>query len=247
MIKKIAYKELKGFPGFKVGEDGSILNRRGMSISYLPNEPLARVKVNIDGKSIRINVEEAVYEAFIGVKLQERKIHFKDGDPKNCSVSNITVLDGKFTEIEQEEIDHFTGLACILRKAGLTIQDFFFLNLHKNTNPRDMRNTDAIKWERIIFALVDARRDFIRVELTAKEVEDMLESIMGEDSVTIEELATGKPRDVYVKKSLTRFNFQRTCDREGWKFDDFYEVRDSEDPKNRKKFYVPYEIAKNNK
>ena len=177
MFKKVEYRQIEG-THYKIGNDGTVTSDFNQTIKYFysaKNKKMTRLFY--DNKVVVLDIAEKVYETFTGKELGERSLYYKDGDASNCNLNNLSVLDGKFTELERKTIDNFTGLACILRKAGLDMNDFNFLKLYRNKDPKSMSVQEIAKWERIIFTLVDARRDFIEHSLVSKEIEELLRNI----------------------------------------------------------------------
>lgn len=108
------YKDIPGFPGYRVGDDGSVWSRmircyvsgKGrLGVKYVVGEPChtkqmkpyvqkggyLSIQLWKDGKPVHRLVHRLVLEAFVGPcpKGMECR-HFPDDNKKNCNLSNLS-------------------------------------------------------------------------------------------------------------------------------------------------------------
>jgi hypothetical protein len=100
-VETPSYREIDGFPGYQVGDDGSlgtkhISGTRRLSEEWRPLKPVvdsetgyARVTLRRDGKSIRRYVHALVLEAFIGPCPPGMECCHGDGVRTNNQRSNL--------------------------------------------------------------------------------------------------------------------------------------------------------------
>ncbi len=101
--KKVEYRELTDYPGYRVGDDGSVWccrgqgGNRGTFGEWRPVKPRPQkhgghlvVKLWINGAMKQFRVHRLVLEAFVGLcpPGQESR-HFPDCDPTNNHLSNL--------------------------------------------------------------------------------------------------------------------------------------------------------------
>lgn len=102
----VIYKDIAGFPGYRVGDDGSVWTcltpKRGCSGPWLigcvwkkmspwPNENgYLNVSLRRDGKCIKRKLHRLILEAFVGPCPQGMEaLHFPDRSPTNCNINNL--------------------------------------------------------------------------------------------------------------------------------------------------------------
>lgn len=120
----VKYRRIKGFPGYRVGDDGSVwsqlkviaLGRPLGFVSVLGKEWIKlrhliarkgyrQVTLRRDGESFQRAVHRLVLEAFIGLRPAGKECrHFPDRDPANNALANIAW--GTRQQNEQDKAHH---------------------------------------------------------------------------------------------------------------------------------------------
>lgn len=98
----VVYKDIPGFPGYRVGSDGTIWtnkcrNRRGVyqrewvQRVTQPNNDALYLCVNlfVDRKTVRVKVARLVLLAFVGPCPPGMECCHGDGNPKNDALANL--------------------------------------------------------------------------------------------------------------------------------------------------------------
>jgi hypothetical protein len=98
----VEYKDVPGFPGYKVGDDGSVWSFRNCGSGYKKLRDVPRaVKKHIgkhgypyvglskSGRTYRKDVHKLVMLAFIGPRPPGGHTRHLDGDPSNSALSNL--------------------------------------------------------------------------------------------------------------------------------------------------------------
>ncbi len=91
----VAYRDVPGFPGYRVGDDGSVLSRwngkrlgdtwRAMVTKWRPGDYR---RVMLSGRK-NVTIHKLVLEAFVGPRPAGMECRHLDGDRTNNRVSNL--------------------------------------------------------------------------------------------------------------------------------------------------------------
>jgi hypothetical protein len=95
MITEV-WKTIEEFPGYEVSNLGRVRNRGTMRVrKFRWREDQQRLSLELripgDRRLKDITVQILVYETFVGPLNKGEYVRFKDGDPKNCAVSNLVI------------------------------------------------------------------------------------------------------------------------------------------------------------
>jgi hypothetical protein len=100
----VTYKDIAGFPGYRVGDDGSVWGKRGSGFASgtlspawrrMKPAPAGRCRryqdVNLyrDGRSCHRLVHRLVLEAFVGLRPDGMQCRHLDGNPANNNLRNL--------------------------------------------------------------------------------------------------------------------------------------------------------------
>lgn len=114
--EKIEYREIHGFPGYRVGSDGSVWScrpRNGKGPLLLKWRPMKAIK-HLDGylfvmlgkKTVPKTIHSLVLEAFIGIRPTGKVCRHLDGNRSNNRLKNLCW--GTNSENAQDQIRHGT-------------------------------------------------------------------------------------------------------------------------------------------
>jgi len=85
------YKEIKEFPGYFVGADGTVLNRCAKQLVYNRDiDGYVRVRLSKNGKRTHKKTAVLVLQCFVGPRpAQSHQAAHKDGNKENNHLSNL--------------------------------------------------------------------------------------------------------------------------------------------------------------
>ena len=99
----VEYRDIPGFPGYRIGSDGSVWSDKVMNKNRVDKEKWYRLKVFVDRegygriklfrngpvRKCRRFVHVLVLEAFVGPRPDGMEACHNDGVPLNCHISNL--------------------------------------------------------------------------------------------------------------------------------------------------------------
>lgn len=112
LIMEVVFKPIKDYEHlYKIGTDGSVLNRFGENVKSWPNPKNGYyvVKLSMNGKKKSFRTSRLVAIHFIDNPLNKPEVNHEDGNKSNNTISNLTWATGK------ENIQHAINLKLITK------------------------------------------------------------------------------------------------------------------------------------
>jgi hypothetical protein len=102
-IPEVQYRPIVNFPGYRVGDDGSVWSCRGQGgnqtsawrqLKALPHKTYGKIRsytvaLRKSGKTYRVSIHRIVLEAFVGQCPEGMECCHEDGDNSNNRVTNL--------------------------------------------------------------------------------------------------------------------------------------------------------------
>jgi len=105
------YKEIIGFPNYKISDNGFVINRSGLKMKpFVDKDGYLRVRLSNNGKKKTFAIHRLVCSHFVINNLNKAEVNHKDGNKENNSASNLEWV----TRSENTKHAYSTGLKSAL-------------------------------------------------------------------------------------------------------------------------------------